>query len=114
MRPYAGACGPDFIIMDDNARPHRARVVYQYLEQEGIERMDWPARSPDLNPIEHAWDMLQRRISARNRKPRTVGELINMLIDEWLRIPVADIRLSPQMPGSCQCTWWTHTLLTVI
>ena len=47
-------------MMDDNARPHRARVVNQYLEQEGIERMNWPARSPDLNPIEHAKDMLQR------------------------------------------------------
>ena len=46
VRPYAGACGPGFIMMDDNARPHRARVVDQYLEQEGIERMDWPARSP--------------------------------------------------------------------
>ena len=37
VRPYAGACGPGFIMMDDNARPHRARVVDQYLEQEGIE-----------------------------------------------------------------------------
>ena len=40
--------------MDDNARPHRAGVVNDYLEDEGIERLDWPSRSPDLNPIEHA------------------------------------------------------------
>ena len=79
-------------MMDDNARPHRAREVDQYLEQEGIKRMNWPARSPDLNAIEHALDILQRRISARDRQPRTVRELTNMLIDEWLRIPVADIR----------------------
>ena len=37
VRPYAGACGLGFIMMDDNARPHRARVVDQYLEQEGIQ-----------------------------------------------------------------------------
>ena len=80
-------------MMDDNARPHRARVVDQYLAQEGIERMDWPAKSLDLNPIEHAWDMLQW-ISARDRQPRTVREFTNMLIGEWLMIPVADIRQS--------------------
>ena len=57
--------------MDDNARPHWARVVTEYLECEGIERMNWPARSPDINPIEHVWDILQRRISARLAEPQT-------------------------------------------
>lgn len=92
VRPYAGAHGPDFILMDDNARPHRARVVTRYLEQETIERMDWPARSPDLNPVEHAWDMLQRRLSARNRQPETLDELQNALLQEWAQIPQADFR----------------------
>jgi transposase len=42
--------------MDDNARPHRARIVDQYLEQVGVQRLPWPACTPDLNPIEHVWD----------------------------------------------------------
>ena len=42
--------------MDDNARAHRARITNRYLEQAAIVRLDWPARSPDLNPIEHAWE----------------------------------------------------------
>ena len=54
VRPYAGAIGPDFILMDDNAHAHRAHITNRYLEQAAIVQLDWPARSPDLNPIEHA------------------------------------------------------------
>ena len=62
----------NFILMDHNARPHRAQVTNAYLECETIVRMDWPVPSPDLNLIEHAWDILQHVISARPVKPRTL------------------------------------------
>ncbi|GBN76632.1 hypothetical protein AVEN_218484-1 [Araneus ventricosus] len=52
--------------MDDNARPHRAFLVDGFLESEDIRRMDWPARSPDLNPIEYVWDALGRAIATHN------------------------------------------------
>ncbi|GBO06352.1 hypothetical protein AVEN_114456-1 [Araneus ventricosus] len=61
--------GTDAIFMDDNARPHRARLVRSYLESETIPQMAWPARSQDLNPIEYVWDMLGRRIAGRSVLP---------------------------------------------
>ena len=75
VTPYAAAIGHGFLFMDDNARPHRARLVNVMLEEEGIERMEWPAYSPDLNPIEHVWDALGRRIAARPAPPLALRDL---------------------------------------
>ncbi|GFY34773.1 transposable element Tcb2 transposase [Trichonephila clavipes] len=85
--PYAGAIGDSFVFQDDNARPHRARLVENMLEAETIQRMEWPASSPDLNPIEHVWDMFGRRIAARPRPPATVRDLEIALLEEWNSIP---------------------------
>ncbi|GFW13378.1 DDE_3 domain-containing protein [Trichonephila clavipes] len=57
--------GAEFLFMVDNARPQCANIVDECLQTENITRMDWPAYSPDSNPIEHVWDMLRRRIAAR-------------------------------------------------
>ncbi|GFW86044.1 transposable element Tc1 transposase [Trichonephila clavipes] len=65
VRLFRGAMGLQFLFMDDNAPCHRTVAAEQLLESEDIERMDWQARSPDLNPIEHVWDFLGRRLAAR-------------------------------------------------
>ncbi|GFX37272.1 DDE_3 domain-containing protein [Trichonephila clavipes] len=75
--------GLQFLFMDYNAPCHRTVAAEQLLESEDIERMDWPARSPDLNPIEHVWDFLGRRLAARTLPPVTIRELRLALQDEW-------------------------------
>ncbi|GFU79679.1 transposable element Tc3 transposase [Trichonephila clavipes] len=105
VRLYAAAIGNDFILMDDNARPHRARIVEEYLEDHGLERMEWPARSPDLNPIEHFWDYLGREVAALNPPRRSLHELKQGLLCVWssLPIPVSD-NLINSMGNRCrQC-----------
>ena len=84
VRPYAGAIDADFILMGDYAHPHKAHVTNQYLENATIVRMDRAAGSPDMNPMKHVWDMLQKAISVRQAQPKTVPQLITALQEEWV------------------------------
>jgi len=69
----------------------------------GIELMEWPANSPDLNPIEHLWDELIRRVEARPAKLTTLRDLRLALLEEWENIPQENIRtLVDSMPQKCQ------------
>ena len=79
--------GPAAIYQDDNARPHRARLVNDFLQQSGVNRMEWPAFSPDLNPIENLWDELDRRVRRDHPPPRDAQHLFQMLQTEWQAIP---------------------------
>ncbi|GFS76683.1 transposable element Tcb2 transposase [Trichonephila clavipes] len=87
VRLFRGAMGLQFLFMDDNAPCHSTVADEQLLESEDIELMDWPARSPDLNPIEHVWDFLGRRLAARTLPPVTIRELRLALQDEWAAMP---------------------------
>ncbi|KAI4904836.1 hypothetical protein NFI96_002911 [Prochilodus magdalenae] len=75
VRPYAGAVGPGLLLVHNNARPHVARVCRQFLENEGIDNIDWPTGSPDLSPIEHLWDTMLRSIRRHqplSQRPKAV------------------------------------------
>ncbi|MBN3296545.1 CP100 protein, partial [Amia calva] len=102
-QPYAGAVGPGFLLVQNNARPNVARVCRQFLDDEDIDDIDWPSRSPDLNPIENLWEVMYRCIQRHQVAPQTAQELTDALIQVWEEIPQDTIRcLIRSMPKRCQ------------
>ncbi len=90
---------PNAIFMHDNARPHVAGVCQAYLQQHNVNVLDWPPYSPDMNPIEHLWDHLDRKVRARVPQPQNHAQLRQALIEEWHRYPKHQInRLITSMP----------------
>ena len=79
--------------MDDNARPHRSSAMTAYLQSEAVTSVPWPAMSPDLNPIEHIWNKLGRRIKAREPPVQNIRQLEAALHREWQQLSQQDIRL---------------------
>ena len=78
-------------FQDDNACPHRPSGVQEFFCQHGIQRMEWPARSLDMNPVENLWELLDCRLRGRPHIPQTLAELRQVLVDEWHDIPQVDI-----------------------
>lgn len=57
VRRNAGAVGPGFYFVYDNAQPHVTRVCKQFSEKGGNDTIDWSPLNPDLNPLEHLWSI---------------------------------------------------------
>ena len=77
---------PNCHILQDNATPHKARVTMYHLRQNNINLQTHPAKSPDLNPIEH-WDFLKRELRRQNPRPQNAANLQNAIQRAWVRIP---------------------------
>ena len=89
-------------FQQDNARAHTARVTRDFLQQNNITVMNWPALSPDLNPIEHLWDHIQLKLNEEQPRPTTAAELSLAYQRVWARIPMAFVnRLINSMYRRC-------------
>uniref|UniRef100_A0AAZ3RS03 Tc1-like transposase DDE domain-containing protein n=1 Tax=Oncorhynchus tshawytscha TaxID=74940 RepID=A0AAZ3RS03_ONCTS len=61
---------PDMTLQPDNTTSHTARSVCDFLQDRNVSVLPWPVKSPDLNPIEHVWDLLDWRVRARAIPPQ--------------------------------------------
>ncbi|GFX13838.1 transposable element Tcb1 transposase [Trichonephila clavipes] len=94
--------------MDDNETCHRTHAVQDCLDSEGIQRLVWPARSPNLNPIENVWDALGRQVAGRNYPPTNKNTPICALTEEWDKLPQQLLdnvvqNMSGEQKSSFQC-----------
>ena len=81
LLPFMQNFGPGLTFQHDNARPHTALVTTNFLAQ-NVNVLPWPALCPDMNPIEHIWDELGRRVRT-NHQINNVQDLTLALQLEW-------------------------------
>ena len=74
-------------FQQDNDPKHTSLLEHQQLETNSIRILDWPSQSPDLNPIEHLWAHLKRKLAIHREAPKDVEELWERVEAEWNNIP---------------------------
>ena len=93
------------LYQQDNATPQSARLTTDFLGQNNVQALPWPAFSPDLSPIEHLWDQLRRCVFDGRHTIHNHQQLIQTLKWEWESIPQYKIqRLIRSMRRRCQAT----------
>ncbi len=87
----------DFIFKQDLAPVHTAKSTKSWLNDHGVGVLDWPANSPDLNPIENIWGIVKRKM--RNKRPKNTDELKVTVKETWASItPQQCHKLITSMP----------------
>ncbi|GFW71072.1 transposable element Tcb1 transposase [Trichonephila clavipes] len=76
----------DFVLMDDNTRPHRKNIVNESVQSWDFTRKDLPVFSLDFNPVEHVGSLVDE-LQPFNHLPPSQPELWIALLDKWCNIP---------------------------
>ena len=88
------------VFQQDNDPKHTSQKAKNWSNDHSFEVMVWPPQSPDLNPIEHLWRILKRKLAAYPEAPQGMEELWQRVQVEWEKIGVEECRkLIESMPA---------------
>lgn len=96
-----------FFFQHDNAPAHKARSVERWLDDNGIQTIQWPAQSPDINIIENLWDDIGKAV--QRDRPSSRQELIASIFRAWENItPLTIERLYQSLPRRIRAVIRAH------
>lgn len=103
MLPFAHKnYGTDFVLMQDNASIHASYATTEFFTEAGVQLLDWPARSPDYNPIENVWAILARKVYSHGKQYSYVAELTVAVMEAWDSVTMKTLLdLMTSMPSRC-------------
>ncbi|GBM41833.1 Transposable element Tc1 transposase [Araneus ventricosus] len=101
LHPYMAFVFPTGIFQQDNAPCHKDRIVLEWFEEytDEFHLMSWPPTSPDLNPMEHVWYVMERQLRAQTPPCPNISTLRDRFLDIWYNLsPVMYQKLGASMP----------------
>ena len=93
-------CGEEWIFQQDNAVIHDASITKKYLLEQKIRLLDYPACTPDPNPIENLRGLIVAKVYDRSWQYSAFSELKITILDAWEKIPLFQLqKLVDSMPS---------------